>query len=75
MENKSLSNTFGKNLRIAMAVRNIKTGKLHEMSGVSITTIMALEYGHNKGVQFSTIEKLCNALELNPSMLFEQKGK
>lgn len=75
MENKSLSNTFGKNLRIAMAVRNIKTGKLHEMSGVSITTIMALEYGHNKGVQFETITKLANALEIEPQELFKDEEK
>lgn len=75
MENKSLSELFAMNLRVEMAQRNIKTGRLYELSGVAKTTIMNLEYGHNKGVQFETITKLANALEIEPQQLFKDEEK
>ena len=75
MENKSLSELFAINLRVAMAQRNIKTGRLYELSGVAKTTIMSLEYGHNKEVQLETITKLANALEIEPQELFKDEEK
>lgn len=41
------------------------------MTGIAKTTLMALKSGNNKGVQFSTIEKLATALKCEPQHFFD----
>ena len=40
-------------------------------TGISRTALTAIYYRQNKGVQFETIEKLCDYLQLPMSELFE----
>ena len=40
-------------------------------TGISRTALTAIYYRKNKGVQFETIEKLCDYLQLPMSELFE----
>lgn len=73
MDNQvNLSRVFARNLRVMMAILNIKASKLHEMTGISISTINNLSNGNRaKGVKFSTIDKLASAFSCTPGDLFE----
>lgn len=73
MDNQvSLSQVFARNLRVMMAMLNIKASKLHEMTGISISTINNLSNGNRaKGIKFSTIDKLASAFNCAPGDLFE----
>lgn len=68
----TLSQIFGRNLRVRMAVLEYKVSDLHNLTGISKTTIMALQSGNNKGVQFATIEKLAEALKCEPQHLLDE---
>lgn len=67
----NLSEIFARNLRVRMATLSFKTSDLYKMTGTSKTTIMALEYGKNKGAMFETIGKLAVALECKPEDFFK----
>lgn len=67
-----LSETFARNLRVRMAVLGYKTSDLYKITGISKTTLMALQSGKNKGIQFSTVEKLAVALKRNPYQLYDE---
>ena len=73
MDNQvNLSRVFARNLRVMMAMLNIKASKLHEMTGISISTINNLSNGNRaKGIKFSTIDKLASAFSCTPGDLFE----
>lgn len=66
----SLSETYARNLRVRMAVLGYKTSDLHRLTGISITTLIALQNGNNKGVQFGTTEKIAKALRMDPYLLY-----
>lgn len=66
-----LSKIFSRNLRVRMATLGFKASDLYKMTGISKTTIMALEYGKNKGAMFETIGKLAVALECKPEDFFK----
>lgn len=68
----NLSEIFARNLRMRMAVLNYKISDLHRLSGVAVTTLMALQSGDNKGIQFLTVEKIAVALKCNPWQLFDE---
>lgn len=68
----SLSQIFARNLRVRMAVLEYKVSDLHTLTGIAKTTIMALQSGKNKGVQFATIEKLAEALKCEPQHFFNE---
>lgn len=68
----NLSEIFARNLRMRMAVLDYKIIDLHRLSGVAVTTLMALRSGDNKGVQFLTVEKIAVALKCNPWQLFDE---
>lgn len=67
-----LAEIFARNLRMRMAVLDYKISDLHRLSGVAVTTLMALRSGDNKGIQFLTIEKIAVALKCNPWQLFDE---
>lgn len=48
------------NLAVLMAQRGLKIADVYEKTGISKTTLMALADNKSKGVQFETIDKLCN---------------
>lgn len=65
---------MAKNLHFNLALLRAARGKLTqrevaEATGLSQKTISALETGTSKGVEFSTIAKLCDFLECSPNDL------
>ncbi|MGW7931519.1 helix-turn-helix domain-containing protein [Staphylococcus xylosus] len=58
-------------LSLLMAERGLKISDLYEETGISKTTLMALAENSGKGVQFDTIDKLCNYLGVTPCDFFD----
>lgn len=58
------------NLSVLMAERGLKIAKIYEDTGISKTTLMALTENTGKGVQFDTVDKLCNYLGVTPAEFF-----
>ncbi|MDU0462082.1 MULTISPECIES: helix-turn-helix domain-containing protein [Staphylococcus] len=58
-------------LSVLMAERGLKISDLYEETGISKTTLMALAENSGKGVQFDTIDKLCNYLDITPCEFFD----
>ena len=58
------------NLSVLMAERGLKIAKIYEDTGISKTTLMALAENTGKGVQFDTVDKLCNYLGVTPTEFF-----
>ena len=50
------------NFAVLMAERGLKISDVYEDTGISKTTLMALAENTGKGVQFDTVDKLCNYL-------------
>ena len=55
-----------------MAERNLKVTKVMEDTGLSRPALNSLKYGKSKGIQLSTMNKLCNYLRVTPGELFEE---
>lgn len=58
-------------LSVLMAERGLKIVDLYNATGISKTTLMAIANNTGKGIQFETIDKLCNYLEVAPKDFFE----
>ncbi|WEA41802.1 helix-turn-helix domain-containing protein [Lysinibacillus fusiformis] len=61
------------NLAVLLAERNIKISELSKRTGISRTTITALNQNQSKGIQFDTLDTLCNFLKIKPNDLFIQE--
>lgn len=53
------------NFAVLMAERGLKIADVYEDTGISKTTLMALSENTGKGVQFDTVDKLCNYLDID----------
>lgn len=60
------------NLAVLMAQRELKIAEISEDTGISRTTLTALYYNQGKGVQFETMDTLCDYLNVSPGQLFSQ---
>ncbi|MBZ2201833.1 transcriptional regulator [Lentilactobacillus hilgardii] len=58
-------------LNVVMAQRNISTGELAKMVGITPTNISILKTGKAKAIRFSTLEKICKALQCQPGDILE----
>lgn len=58
------------NLAVLMAERGLKIADVYEQTGISKTTLMSLADNKSKGVQFETIDKLCNFFGIDVSQFF-----
>lgn len=58
-------------LSVLMAERGLKISDLYEETGISKTTLMAVAENTGKGVQFDTVDKLCNFLGVTPCEFFD----
>ncbi|WP_065424916.1 helix-turn-helix domain-containing protein [Ligilactobacillus salivarius] len=58
------------NLAVLMAERGLKIADVYNDTGISKTTLMALSENKGKGIQFETIDKLCNYLNISPQDFF-----
>ena len=59
------------NLSSLRKQRNLRQTDLSKMTGISQKALSELETGKSKGVSFSTLTKLCDALEVSIEQLFE----
>ena len=58
------------NLSVLMAERGLKVVDLYNVTGISKNTLMSLSENTSKGVQFETVDKLCNYLGVTPADFF-----
>ena len=59
------------NLSILRKQRSLRQTDLSKMTGISQKALSELETGKSKGVSFSTLTKLCDALEVSIDQLFD----
>lgn len=53
-----------------MAERGLKIADVYEATGISKTTLMAISENTGKGIQYETMDKLCNFLNVSPKDFF-----
>lgn len=58
-------------LDIMLAKRKMSLNELSEKVGVTPSNLSILKTGKAKGVRFSTLEKMCRALDCQPGDLME----
>lgn len=57
------------NLAVLLAERNLKITKVSKDTGISRTTLTSLSNNYSQGIQFETINTLCNYLRIHPEQL------
>ncbi len=62
------------NLDVMLARRKMRLGTLAEQVGITPQNLSVLKTGRAKAIRFSTLEKLCEALECQPGDLFEYRA-
>ncbi len=63
------------NLDVQLAKRKMKLNELSERVGISIQNLSVLKTGKARAIRFSTLDKLCRALECTPGDLLEYQAK
>jgi putative transcriptional regulator len=58
------------NLDVMLARRKMRLGTLAEQVGITPQNLSVLKTGRARAIRFSTLEKLCEALECQPGDLF-----
>ena len=61
------------NLDIMMAKRKISLGELSELVGITPANLSILKTGKAKAVRFSTLDKICEVLQCQPSDILEYR--
>ena len=51
--------------------RGVSQNQLARLTGMSVQNIQKIEYGHTKGLQYDTLNKLCQALDCQPGDLLQ----
>jgi putative transcriptional regulator len=59
------------NLDVMLARRKMRSKELAEAIGITEANLSLLKSGKVKGVRFSTLEKICAALQCQPGDLLE----
>ncbi|MDF0480714.1 helix-turn-helix transcriptional regulator [Vagococcus sp. PNs007] len=59
------------NLNIVMAQRGMSSNELAEKIGITPANLSVLKTGKAKAVKFSTLEKICEALNCQPGDILE----
>jgi putative transcriptional regulator len=62
------------NLDVMLARRKMRLGTLAEQVGITPQNLSVLKTGRAKAIRFSTLEKLCEALDCQPGDLFEYRA-
>jgi len=57
------------NLSVLLAERNLKISRLSTMTGISRTTLTSLANNYSQGIQFDTVNTICNFLNIKPEQL------
>jgi putative transcriptional regulator len=61
------------NLDVMLARRKMRSKDLAEIVGITEVNLSLLKSGKVKGVRFSTLDKICAALECQPGELLEYR--
>ena len=61
------------NLDVQLAKRKMKLTDLSNLVGISVQNLSVLKRGKARAIRFSTLEKLCEALECTPADLIEYR--
>ena len=61
------------NLDVFMAKKKISSNELAEKIGITPANLSILKTGKAKAIRFSTLEKLCEVLECQPSDILEYR--
>lgn len=59
------------NIDLLLVKRKMKLTDLAEKVGITIANLSILKTGKAKAIRFSTLEKLCEALECSPGDILE----
>lgn len=59
------------NLDVVMAKRKMSLNELSDKVGVTLSNLSILKTGKAKAVRFSTLEKICEALDCQPGDILE----
>ena len=59
------------NLDVQLAKRKMRLNELSEIVGISAQNLSVLKTGKAKAIRFTTLDKLCRALECAPGDLLE----
>ncbi len=59
------------NLDVQLAKRKMKLNELSEIVGISAQNLSVLKTGKARAIRFTTLDKLCRALECSPGDLLE----
>lgn len=62
-------------LDVMLAKRKMKLNELSERVGISVTNLSLLKTGKAKGVRFSTLTAICEALDCTPGDIISIDGK
>ena len=64
------------NLDVMLAKRKMSVTELSEQVGITMSNISILKNGKAKAIRFSTLEKICEALDCQPGDILEySKGE
>ena len=61
------------NLDVMMAKRKISSNELAEKVGITQANLSILKTGKGKAIRFSTLEKICEALDCKPGDILDYK--
>jgi putative transcriptional regulator len=59
------------NLDVQLAKRKMKLNELSDQVDISVQNLSVLKTGKARAIRFSTLDKLCRALECTPGDLLE----
>jgi putative transcriptional regulator len=62
------------NLDVQLAKRKMKLNELSELVDISVQNLSVLKTGKAKAIRFSTLDKLCRALECTPGDLLDYQA-
>jgi putative transcriptional regulator len=61
------------NLDVQIAKHKMKLTELSHLVGISVQNLSVLKTGKARAIRFSTLDKLCQALECTPGDLIEYR--
>lgn len=61
------------NIDVMLARRKMSSGELAQKVGISAANLSILKTGKAKGVKFSTLSALCDALDCQPGDILEYR--
>lgn len=59
------------NIDVLLAKKNMSVTELSERVGITISNISVLKNGKAKAIRFSTLERICKALDCQPGDILE----